>query len=98
MNKINIRAEKEFEKSYPEKWIAFAEMITNDGEKISAKIEYPRGHPNNPLTKEEILNKFLKLVKDFLSRNQSEKIRDNILNLEKVRDMGNFLATCDFYE
>jgi 2-methylcitrate dehydratase PrpD len=98
MKKITVKAENEFGKCYPEKWITSAEMITNDGQKASAKIEYPKGHPNNPLTKEEIINKFFEVINGCLSRDQSDKLKNNILNLEKVGDMSDFLATCDFYE
>jgi len=96
MSRINFEEEKEFEKVYPEKWIATAEIITNDGNKIDSKIEYPKGHPKNPLTKEEIVNKFFELTNGFISRDQANRLMDNILNLQKFRDMSKLLIDSGF--
>jgi len=86
-NLIEIIACPEFDKDYPFKWISEVVIIFNNGKKLSKKIEFAKGSPENPLSKEEIKEKFYKLTKNFLSTQKKEKIVNYLENLSDLKDI-----------
>ena len=48
----------EFEKVYPEKYPARVTVYMEDGTKYVGEVEFPKGDPEYPATKEEIVEKF----------------------------------------
>lgn len=67
-----------------------------DGRKITNKYLYPRGHPENPLSDAELIEKFNKCV-DYSAFRVSESVAatvvTRILNLENVDDVASGLVS-----
>ena len=40
--------------AYPERWPAAVEIETGDGRLLKTHIDYPRGDPENPLSREDV--------------------------------------------
>ncbi|GAB1427473.1 hypothetical protein MASR2M17_08990 [Aminivibrio sp.] len=58
-----------------------------DGTVFNLKETYPKGHPKNPFTREELIWKFKSLAgKVFKDEARLDKIIDTILNLEKLEN------------
>lgn len=87
MEKINIRNDPELSQSYPRKWPAGVEIFTLDGRHLEGRCEYPKGDPENPLTREELLRKFKDLTGDILSQSVSEAIIEHAMNIEELSDV-----------
>jgi len=97
----NIRSEKvkqmmrcveciidpDLDRTFPKQWCATAEILTKDGKRYFTKIEYPRGDPENPLSWEEMIEKFYHLSSRFLTKERRLKIVDEVKRLEKIRDL-----------
>jgi 2-methylcitrate dehydratase len=49
-------------------------------------VKYHRGHPKNPVTDEEIEQKFDSLTRDVLMPSQRHELLSLIWNLEQVED------------
>jgi 2-methylcitrate dehydratase PrpD len=69
---------------------AIVEIRTNGGKSYSKRVDYPYGHPRNPMSLEDLIEKF----KDCVSYSAKPLAKDNInkaidllLNLEKVKDV-----------
>jgi 2-methylcitrate dehydratase PrpD len=95
MARINCVRDPALDALYPSKWPASAEIETHDGRKYSYKLEYPKGDPENPLSYEELKNKFLNMVQPVLSAKQAEQIMqlaEDLENLVDVRPMLKALA------
>ncbi|MCJ7746487.1 MAG: MmgE/PrpD family protein, partial [Desulfobacterales bacterium] len=71
----------------PKQWCATAEIFTKDGKRYFTKIEYPKGDPENPLTWEEIIEKFHDLTGRLMGREQRLKIVDQVRSFEAIRDL-----------
>jgi 2-methylcitrate dehydratase PrpD len=96
----NIRSEKvkqmmrcveciedpDLEKTFPRQWGGTAEIFTKDGKRYFTKIEYPKGDPENPLSWEEMIEKFHDLGSRVLTRGRRSKIVDQVRRLEEIRD------------
>jgi len=50
-------------------------------------VEYPRGNPENPLSRAELETKFQLLTRDLLSVERSQELRTAILDLPEAKDI-----------
>ena len=62
------------------------EVQLRDGKSFSEKVLHAKGSDKHPMTQEEVLKKFDVLASRVLSRSRVEKLRDTLLNLEKLDD------------
>ena len=58
-----------------------------DGRTVQTYQEYPRGCPLNPVTRDDIRNKFRKLASVVLAKTKVDEIIDKIEQLENVKDI-----------
>ena len=69
-----------------ERW-AHVIIEMNNGEKYQSEPSIARGNPENPLTNEQIKDKFFDLSTISLSQDQSQKLYDTISNIEKLSSL-----------
>jgi 2-methylcitrate dehydratase PrpD len=62
-------------------------IITHRGEQYRQVVEAPLGGPDNPLSVEQITDKYHDLCKGILPRTQLDAIRQLILTLESIADV-----------
>jgi len=86
MKRINIKVDNEIDKLYPQGVPTRITITLDDGSKISEELIYPKGHYKNPLTKEELNDKFLALVEPLLKENAKELL-NKLWNLDKLNDL-----------
>ncbi len=55
-----------------------------DGKEYRSQVMYPKGEPQNPVSREEIVTKYRDCASGFLSREMSSQMEDLLLNLERV--------------
>jgi 2-methylcitrate dehydratase len=94
MKKISIKVDPSLDKLYPK---AVANRITiylKDGRKETSEIIYPKGHYMNPLSDEELNDKFIKLTEPFLKEN-SKELLNMLWNLENVKDIKEILEVME---
>ncbi len=60
--RVDVFPDEELSKLVPDKRVAIVEVIMDNGIVLSDRVEYPKGEPENPLTQEEILTKFLSMT------------------------------------
>jgi 2-methylcitrate dehydratase len=58
------------------------------GGQVSEEVVIPRGHPRNPMSDEEVENKFKSLTRGKLSQKSGGRILDALWDLEKMKDTG----------
>ncbi|MHB1686062.1 MAG: MmgE/PrpD family protein [Ignavibacteriaceae bacterium] len=84
IDKIKGEASIEFEKMFPEKQPSKVVIRTNDGREFSEYLEYPKGDPREPMTMEDLENKFNALSSELLSSKQQNQIKEMIFSCEKT--------------
>ena len=82
MSRVECVADPELDKVYPRKWPASVEIITKDGRKLSTKINYPKGDPENPLSWEELIQKFNHLSAPVFPEDRRAEIISRVRSLE----------------
>lgn len=93
--KVEVMEGEEYTEMYPDNWGCKVKIFTNSKEVFEKEILKAKGDHQNPLSREELVNKFKHLTKDiFRSENKQEKIIgiiDNLEYLENVKILLNLL-------
>jgi 2-methylcitrate dehydratase len=84
IDKIKGEASVEFEKMFPAKQPSKAVVRTKDGREFTEYLEYPKGDPREPMTMEDLDNKFDGLSSGLVSPARQREIRDMIFNCENM--------------
>ncbi len=83
INKIKGKASEEFEKLFPAKQPSNVVIITKDGREFSKYLEYPKGDPRQPMTSQDLDDKFEALCNGLVSKEKQMKLKELIFNCEK---------------
>ena len=65
---------------------------TTDGRCFSKQLDYPKGDPRNPLTDQEVEEKFAALAEGVLSENAQKRVKEAVWNLEGVGSVSELMA------
>lgn len=82
IDKIKGEASEEFEKMFPGKQPSKVVVRTKDGKEYSEYLEYPKGDPREPMTEEDLDNKFEGLASELLNKERREEIKSVIFDCE----------------
>jgi len=82
--KIKGEPSKEFEKLFPEKQPSQVVIKTKDNKKYKVYLEYPKGDPREPMTIEDLDNKFSALSSKLINKNKQNRIKTTIFNCENI--------------
>jgi 2-methylcitrate dehydratase len=92
LNKVEVVADPEIEKVFPALQRVIVHIDTSDGRTFSKQLDYPKGDPRNPLTDEEIEEKFTALSEAVLSTGAQERVKNAVWNLEHVDSVSDLMA------
>ena len=87
MAKVNCVVDPALEVDYPSKWPAWVEINTQDGRKLHAAVEYPKGDPENALSWDELKDKFRHITQPVVTAKQQEDILATVESLEELEDI-----------
>jgi len=92
LKKITVVEDKTLSSRYPE---AVANRVTvklSSGKIVSKQVDYHKGHPKNPMSDQDVEEKFLRLTRKILDKNHARRILDAAWNLEKAKDLSKMVA------
>jgi len=87
MRKVKCMVDPELDRTFPRQWRATAEILTKDEKRYTTTVEYPKGDPENPLSWEEMIERFHELTGQILKEDQRLKIVEAVKKLDGVKDM-----------
>ena len=82
IDKIKGEPSQEFEKMFPAKQPSKVVVKTKDGREFSEYLEYPKGDPREPMTMEDLDNKFEGLVGKLLTKGRQKEVKEAIFDAE----------------
>lgn len=65
-------------------------IVSAEGETYVADTDKPKGHPDNPLSYDDVVRKFRNLASKVIADKRIDRIIENVTRLESVRDMNEF--------
>jgi 2-methylcitrate dehydratase len=92
LKKITVVEDKTLSSMYPE---AVANRVTvklSSGKVVSKQVDYHKGHPKNPMSDQDVEEKFLRLTRKILDKNHARRILDAAWNLEKAKDVSKVVS------
>jgi 2-methylcitrate dehydratase len=92
LRKVEVVADPEIEKVFPALQRVVVNITTTDGRTFTKRLDYPKGDPRNPLSDQEIEEKFAALAEGVLSSAAQKKLKEAIWNLEKVGSVSKLMA------
>jgi 2-methylcitrate dehydratase len=92
LKKVEVVADPEIEKVFPALQRVVVTITTTDGRSFTEQLDYPKGDPRNPLTDQEIEEKFAALAEGVLSARAQAKLKDAIWNLEKIGSVSKLMT------
>jgi 2-methylcitrate dehydratase len=84
IDKIKGEASVEFEKMFPEKQPSKVKIILKDGRVFEKQLDYPKGDPREPMTDEDLDNKFDALAGGLLTEHRRKEIKVAIYSCESM--------------
>ena len=84
LQKIEVVAGPEIEKVFPALQRVIVQINTKDGRSYTKQLDFPKGDPRNPLTDQEVEEKFAALADGVLSAGAQKRVKDAVWNLERV--------------
>ena len=82
---------------YPRLYAGKVTVVTKGGRRITKRVDYPKGAPENPLSEADIERKFLSLAGSAIGRAQSESLLVEVnrtLDAETIAPLAGSLGRC----
>src|SRR5215472_13442343 len=92
LKKVEVVADPEIEKVFPALQRVVVTITTTDGRSLTEQLDYPKGDPRNPLTDQEIEEKFAALADGVLSSQAQKKLKEAIWDLENIDSVSKLMA------
>jgi 2-methylcitrate dehydratase PrpD len=87
-----MAADPELEKHWPERYASIVEVTTTDGRRLSCRVDHAKGTMENPLTPEEIHQKYLKLATTVTTAAHAEQIAEVVGQIDRQPDVTRLAA------
>ncbi len=96
LNKIKVKRNEEHNKQYPKAFPCLIAIKSKSGKIISETVNYPKGHPKNPLSDKEVKEKFEALNQGRIKNDKVRELFDKVWNLENLKDVRDLISMLSF--
>jgi len=84
--------DEEINRIYPREFPSVVEIIMKDGRKFKTRVDMPKGSPANPVTWEDVRQKFAMLSLPVIGENKVAALTEMIMRIDTVNDVGRIAA------
>lgn len=85
IDKVTLIGDPSLDRARP---AGISEIVTKDGRKYSLRVDYPKGHARNPMTDEEIIQKFESMASRYVSDKHMKQLTDAVFDLDALDNIG----------
>ncbi len=87
LQRTTVTVEDDLTAKYPAAWPARISLTLRDGTVLNKTSDYPRGNPENPVSDDELEDKFLSLVGSRFGSDPASAALEAVQNLQTCADM-----------
>ncbi|TLY29351.1 MAG: MmgE/PrpD family protein [Nitrospirae bacterium] len=91
MQKVRVVEQEEFKDWYPQAMPTRVSVRTAAGKEYVKQVDFPLGHPRNPMSDREVEEKFRSLAAGTLDRARAGKVIDLVWKLDRLKDIGSLM-------
>ena len=88
MERVRVVAQPEFVDWYPAGLPTRVTVRTTAGKEVVKQVDFPLGHPRNPMSDREVEEKFRTLASGTLDRKRAGRLIEFVWQLDQVKDIG----------
>jgi 2-methylcitrate dehydratase len=92
VSRVEVEPDGELSARYPASTPNRVTVTTKSGESVTREVEYPRGHFGNPMTDDEVEEKFRRLAEGEMPLDRQAEVLRRLWSLEAEPDLGSLLA------
>ena len=92
MTKVGYARDPELEKNYPREWPAWARAKLQDGREVFAHVRFPKGDPENPLSWEELIEKYRGLTSTVWNPDKVSRVQAAVQTIEQETNIKDLAA------
>ena len=89
--KVKVKSDDELNKMYPDKTASRVEILLKNGERLTKQVDIPKGDPRDPMEAKDLERK-VKFFSGKRDPKKSERIIDEIMNLEKTKNIRDLVS------
>lgn len=91
--RVDIAEDPDYTAHFPHQQPCDVRVTFKDGTVAEASAKYTKGEPQNPVSVEELTEKFFDVAGRVWDRAKAEAVFDGLMAIERIADMRAFLAT-----
>ena len=95
MSTVELERDAELDQVYPDKWPAIVTVETLTGKRHEIRVDYPIGDPNNPITREDLIEKFHSLTSRIIPETLRHLLIERCLTLDTLANTQTLLEDLD---
>jgi 2-methylcitrate dehydratase len=84
---VRVVEQPDFIGRYPQAIPTRVTVRTRSGKEYVQHVDYPLGHPRNPMSDRDVEDKFCRLAAGHLDRTRAKKVIDLVWHLDEVKDI-----------
>lgn len=90
-SKVKIEVDPEAERRYPKDYLATVDIRTKDGNIYSRHADHAKGNVENPVTDEELEEKFRRLTEKALTDEKAKQVIEMVWKLDELKDIAQLI-------
>lgn len=94
MTRVECTRDPELDQFYPRQWPAWVRIEGVDGRTYTAEIMFPKGDPENPLSWDELIEKFMNLTHPVLPADRQHAIIAHVRQADPEQPLSRLLDLC----
>jgi 2-methylcitrate dehydratase len=87
LKKVKVVEDKALSAMYPEAVANRVTLTLSSGKVVSKQVNYHKGHPKNPMSDQEVEEKFRRLTRRYFSKSQSNRALKTLWSMESAREV-----------
>src|SRR5262249_29654528 len=87
IQRVRVVEQQEFTGRYPQAVPTRVTVRTQSGKEYVQQVEYPLGHPRNPMSDRDVEDKFHRLAAGQLDRARTRKVINLVWQLDQIHDI-----------
>jgi 2-methylcitrate dehydratase PrpD len=92
MRKVKVIANTELDRHFPKYWPARVSVNLSDGRSVTHEVVIPKGESGNPMTREEVEEKFLLLAAPVIGEAKARSVISEVHSLDSLDSLAPLIA------
>jgi len=92
VSRVEVEEDADLSRRYPASTPNRIKVTTRSGESVAREVEFPRGHSGNPMTDDEVEDKFRRLADGEMAPDRQAEVLRRVWALEAETDLGSLVA------